>query len=316
MIPGPSAQVVAGQGGSRALLAWAGAELAAAGVPSPTTDAELLAEHVTGVAPWRLRMGQAVTAVAAAEFARLVALRAARVPLQHLTGRAYFRHLELAVGPGVFIPRPETELLVDAVAEAFGRRPRAGLVLVDLCSGSAALAISLATEFPGSTVLAVEADAAALGWAQRNAEAHADRVAAVGSRLVVVGGDATTAADPGGVLAQWCGQVDAVVSNPPYIPAGAVPRDPEVRDHDPALALYGGPDGLAVVRLLSAQACALLAPGGLLVVEHADTQGEEPSGDGPGVPGLLRNAVGPAWLDVADHRDLAGRPRYTTARRA
>lgn len=299
----------------REMLTWAQGELERAGVPSPHADAGLLAEHATGIPVWQLRLGRPVTAAEAGEFCRLVALRVTRVPVQHLTGRAWFRHLELAVGPGVFIPRPETELLVDAVPTGLGDRAGGGEVLVDLCTGSGALAIAMATEFPDCTVLAVEADQAALTWARRNAQAHRRQIADAGSRLDVFGGDATIAAQAGGVLHEWCGRVDAVVTNPPYIPAAAVPRDPEVRDHDPAVALYGGADGLAVVRPLAEQALSLLKPGGLLVVEHADSQGEQPV-DGPGVPAVLRAMTGSAWVDVRDHQDLAGRPRYTTARRA
>ncbi|MGB7983426.1 MAG: peptide chain release factor N(5)-glutamine methyltransferase [Candidatus Nanopelagicales bacterium] len=301
---------------TRDLLADATRQLAGAGVPSPAVDAELLLAHVTGAPRGLLRLrGSDVDPGAAAQFRALIAQRARRVPLQHLTGSAPFRHLELAVGPGVFIPRPETELIVDEVRRFAGGAP--GCVLVDLCTGSGALAISLATELPGSSVTAVELAPEALVWAQRNVTAHAGQVAVAGSALTLVCADATGAALPGGPLAHLAGLVDVVVSNPPYVPDAAIPREPEVCEHDPAVALYGGTDGLDVVRALVEQAALLLRPGGLLVVEHADVQGED-AGPG-GLPGLLRAHRDPdehdeaAWTDVSDHLDLSGRPRHTLA---
>jgi release factor glutamine methyltransferase len=191
---------------------------------------------------------------------------------------------------------------------------------VDLCTGSGALALALATEVPGSVVHAVERSTEALAWARRNLEEQEPAIRARGSRCTLVGGDATICAEPGEALAHLGGAVDVVVSNPPYVPDDAVPREPEVRDHDPHVALFGGPDGLAVVRPLVEQAARLLRPGGLLLVEHADAQGE--AAGRHGVPGVLRAARDPhdprssAWLEVADHEDLAGRPRVTAAIRA
>ena len=339
---------------TRDLLATAAAQLAAAGVPTPEVDAELLLAHVTGRPRALLRMaGGNVTDEQSASYATLVSRRARRIPLQHLTGLAPFRHLELHVGPGVFIPRPETELMVDHVLEfAAGagrsrggagsggrpgdRRPPAGdpgttadtgLLVVDLCSGSAALALSIASELPGSRVIAVELSAAAVDWARRNIADHSAQVSAVGSSIDLLATDATRVAAAGEALAHLRGRVDVVVTNPPYVPEDAIPREPEVRDHDPGLALYGGPDGLEVVRPLAEQAALLLRPGGLLLVEHADVQGEG-AGES-GVPAVLRaqrepaqpepgqaSAPGPAWRDVTDHLDLAGRPRHTSAIRA
>jgi release factor glutamine methyltransferase len=192
-------------------------------------------------------------------------------------------------------------------------------VLVDLCTGSGALALALATEVPGSTVHAVERSAEALAWARRNADEHEPAVRARGSTCTLLDGDATTCAGADGPLAHLAGTVDVVVTNPPYVPDDAVPREPEVRDHDPHLALFGGPDGLAVVRPVAEQAVRLLRPGGLLLVEHADAQGE--AAGALGVPGVLRaqrdpdDPAAPAWRDVADHDDLAGRPRVTAALR-
>jgi release factor glutamine methyltransferase len=274
------------------LLADAARRLAEAGVESPRVDAELLLAHVLGTSRTGLLTLDAVPDDAAARFAALLDQRADRVPLQHLTGRAPFRHLELAVGPGVFVPRPETEALVGWALERL-----AGLgvpVVVDLGTGSGAIALSIAHEHPGSRVHAVERDPVAIEWTRANAAAF--------PAVDVLPGDMT---DPA-LLSDLDGTVDLVVSNPPYVPDGArVPR--EVADHDPPLALWGGPDGLDVVRGLLRTAARLLRPGGWLGIEHADQQGSA-------LPALVR-AHG-AFADVADHPDLTGRPRFTTARRA
>ncbi|WP_448640723.1 peptide chain release factor N(5)-glutamine methyltransferase [Geodermatophilus sp. URMC 63] len=281
----------------RTLLAGAARRLADAGVESPRVDAELLLAHVLGVPRTALLTRADVDDAAAARFAALLDQRAERVPLQHLTGRAPFRHLELAVGPGVFVPRPETEQLAEwALARLAGLDEP---VVVDLGSGSGAIALSLAHEHPGAEVTAVERDPQALEWTRHNA---ALRAAAGDRPVTVLAGDMT---DPA-LLAGLDGAVDLVVSNPPYVPDGArVPR--EVADHDPPLALWGGPDGLDVVRGLLRTAARLLRPGGALGIEHADQQGDA-------LPALVRGAGG--FTDVADHPDLAGRPRFTTARRA
>jgi release factor glutamine methyltransferase len=279
------------------MLVDAARRLAAAGVESPRVDAELLLAHVLGVPRTRLITLDAVPDDAAARFAALLDQRVDRVPLQHLTGRAAFRHLELAVGPGVFVPRPETELLAGWVLEQV-----AGIaepVVVDLGAGSGALALAIASEHPGARVTAVERDPGAIEWTRLNAAA---RAAAGDPPVEVLAGDMT---DPG-LLRDRDGTVDVVVSNPPYVPDGArVPQ--EVAEHDPPLALWGGPDGLGVVRGLLRTAARLLGPGGALGIEHADQQGEA-------LPALVRASGG--WVEVADHRDLAGRPRFTTARRA
>jgi release factor glutamine methyltransferase len=254
-------------------------------------DAELLLSHVIGVPRSRLLLIETVHPSAVVTFERLVKRRAAREPLQHILGRAPFRHLMLAVGPGVFIPRPETELLVD---EALAHlHDHAGQPLViDLCSGSGALALAVATELPGSRVIAVEREPDALEWLGRNAAR---------TQVSVVAGDAT---DPE-LLADLRGSVDVVLANPPYVPAAAI-VDVEVRA-DPAAAVFGGGDGLAVVPHVIARAGEWLRPGGLFAMEHEASQGEV-------VPELLRMAGG--WRDIADHRDLAGRPRYATAIRS
>jgi len=234
------------------------------------------------------------------EYAALVAERARRVPLQHLTGEAHFRGLTLRVGPGVFIPRPETETLVSLAIDAIDAVDAAApetdgpLTVVDLCTGSGAIALSLKAERPDLQVRAIEADPLAHAWAVANR----DRL---GLDVQVDLGDARTA------YPDLVGTVAVVTCNPPYIPDDQVPVDPEVRDHDPALALYGGSaDGLALPLAMAKRAATLLRPGGVLVMEHADVQG----------PGILRAlAATGTWRDAADHADLTGRPRVVVARR-
>lgn len=280
----------------RTLLADAARRLAEAGVESPRVDAELLLAHVVGRPRAGLLTLDDVAAEDAARFAGLLDQRADRVPLQHLTGRAPFRQLELAVGPGVFVPRPETELLVEWALEQLAGLD--GPIVVDLGSGSGAIALSIAHEHPGARVTAVERDPGALAWTRHNALM---RAGAGDTPVGVVAGDMTD----GGLLPEFDGRVDLVVSNPPYVPDGArVPR--EVADHDPPLALWGGPDGLDVVRGMLDVAARLLRPGGRLGIEHADQQGTA-------LPAVVRSHG--AFADVADHPDLAGRPRFTTARR-
>ncbi len=261
--------------------------LAAAGVASPAYDAEELAAFVLGVSRSRLALLDRLPAGADARFAELVEQRAARVPLQHLTGVTGFRRLDLAVGPGVFVPRPETESLVEwALA-----RLAPGALVVDLCAGSGAVALAIADEAPGVSVHAVEREEHALAWAARNVER-------TGLPVTLHRGDV---ADPS-LLVALAGTVDVVTANPPYIPDGAT-VEREVAEHDPPAALWGGEDGLDVVRAVERAATRLLRPGGLVAVEHADAQGES-------VP-----AVFVRWSDVEDHPDLVGRPRFTTARK-
>ena len=280
----------------RTLLAGAARRLADAGVESPRVDAELLLAHVLGSSRGALLTLADVTGDDAGRFAALLDQRADRVPLQHLTGRAAFRQLELAVGPGVFVPRPETELLAGWALERLAGLD--GPIVVDLGSGSGALALSIAHEHPGARVTAVERDPGAIAWTRHNA---LDQIGAGDTPAGVVAGDMT---DPG-LLSELDGRVDVVVSNPPYVPDGArIPR--EVADHDPPLALWGGPDGLDVVRGMLGVAARLLRPGGWLGIEHADQQGTA-------LPAVVRSHGG--FTDVEDHPDLAGRPRFTTARR-
>ncbi|MCL9793552.1 peptide chain release factor N(5)-glutamine methyltransferase [Frankia sp. AgKG'84/4] len=290
------------------MLADATERLRAAGVDSPRANAEQLAAFALDVPRSRLVLVTEVAGPAAERFAELVRRRADRVPLQHLTGVAGFRYLDLAVGPGVFVPRPETESVAGwaidwlrgrAQDDGRGVAGDAGPVCVDLCAGSGAIALSLAGEVPGARVHAVEVDAAALVWLRRN-------VTASGRAVEVHEADVCT--EPPASLTRLAGAVDLVVSNPPYLPdADRAAVQPEVGEYDPALALWGGPDGLDVVRAVVALAARLLRPGGRLVVEHAD-------GHGAAAVALAR-ADG-RWRDIRDHPDLAGRDRFVTARRA
>jgi len=278
----------------RVVLASAARRLAESGAAAPRVDAELLTAYVLGVRRGRLPLVDDVAAADAARLAELVARRAAGTPLQHLTGLAPFRRLELAVGPGVFVPRPETELLVDAGRRLVGTDAP---LVVDLCAGSGALGLAVANEQPAARVVLVENDPAALAYLRRNAAA---RQTAGDPAVRVEQADVTTDT----LLADLTGTVDLVLANPPYVPAGT-PLPADVAGADPDPALYAGADGLAVIRPLARQAARLLRPGGVLVVEHDDTHGAA-------VPALL--AAGP-YVEVADHCDLAGRDRYTTARR-
>lgn len=266
-----------------------------AGVDSPQHDARALAVHVLGLnGPGDLVLVDDLGERAPA-YDELVARRAARVPLQHLVGSVGFRYIELEVGPGVFVPRPETEAVVGWAVEAL-KGVDAPLV-VDLCTGSGTIAFALANEVPGVTVHAVERDPDALAWTRRNA---ANRVAAGDPEVHLHLGSAEDA------LPELDGQLDLVASNPPYVATteAHIP-DPEVLDHDPGIALWAGEDGLDVVRLVEQAARRLLKPGGLLVVEHSDRQGRT-------APALLEQVGG--WTEVEDHVDQLGRDRFVTAR--
>jgi release factor glutamine methyltransferase len=271
--------------------------LTTAGVPGPEVDADLLIGHVLGLSRGGVQARALISAAVAdddaAAIRAAITRRAAREPLQHITGLAPFRSLELAVGPGVFTPRPETEFVVQFAIDALALVPSAEPLAVDLGSGSGAIALAMATEVPHSRVVAVEKSADALPWTARNIERHGD------GRVRLVAGDLADA------LPELDGLVDVVASNPPYIPLDAVPRDPEVRLFDPPVALYSGLDGLDAVRALSRTARRLLRPGGTLVIEHGELQAAD-------IAAILR---GDGFTAVACHRDLLGRDRATTARR-
>lgn len=273
--------------------------LTEAGVPSPQADVVALVAHLLGTTYGDVHRLAIMGESAPPGLDELVERRARRIPLQHLTGRAPFRGRELSVGPGVFVPRPETEVLVGGVvAEWESSAQHRAPIVVDLCTGSAAIAVALAEELPGARVWAVELSSEAVAYAARNIQDS-------GSGVTLVAGDAS---DPAlAELAELDGTVDVVTCNPPYIPDGMVPIDPEVRDHDPELALYGrSADGLAVPLAMARRAAALLRPGGLLAMEHGDAQGESlPSA-------LARQGF---WERIRDQEDLAGRPRVTFARR-
>ena len=282
----------------RAALREAARLLTAAGVPSAEHDARALAAHALGIERLEPALAPAPPADFFPAFAALVERRCAREPLQHIVGTAPFRYLTLAVRPGVFVPRPETETVAQHAVDEARRVASAGWtpVVVDLCCGGGAIALAVATEVPGAGVTAVDASPEAVALTRENARA-------CDASVRVVHGDATAAQ----VLADLDGTVDVVVSNPPYIPPDAVPLDPEVRDHDPALALYGGgPDGLEVPRGVVARAAALLRGGGLLVVEHADVQG-------PGMREVVAAQGG--FEQVRTVQDLTGRDRMVVARR-
>ena len=276
------------------LLREAARRLAAAGVPSPEHDAAELLAHVLGVSRSALAVHD-VGAGAAADYDELLQRREAREPLQHLTGVAGFRYLELAVGPGVFVPRPETELLAGWAVDRARAVVSEGTtpVVVDLCTGTGAIALSVATEVPEARVHAVELDERACDWAARNL---------AGSGVDLRQGDMAEA------FPDLDGTVDVVVSNPPYIPLAAFESvAAEARDHDPALALWSGEDGLDAIRVVERVAARLLRGGGAAGAEHADLQGDS-------APAVFAGAG--RWTDVRDHRDLAGRPRFVTARLA
>ena len=274
-----------------ALLAAAADRLLVAGVESPAYDAGELLAFVLGVPRTELALVAEISLEQATAYDALVARRAAREPLQHLTGVAHFRHVELQVGPGVFVPRPETELLAGWGVEQADDLESP--VVVDLGTGSGAMAKAIAHEVPRAHVHAVELDERAHAWATRN-------LAGTGVDLRL--GDLAEAFD------DLAGTVDIVVSNPPYIPHEAWESVAvEVRDHDPELALYATGDGLDTIRVVEQRAALLLRPGGVVGVEHADLQGET-------APAVF-TATG-RWEPVRDHEDLTGRPRFLTARLA
>ncbi len=276
-----------------AVVRAAAQSLADAGVPDPLVDAELLAAHVLdrrrGEVQAAIVRGDRIDEEQQAALTRLVSRRAGREPLQHLTGVAPFRHLELSVGPGVFIPRPETETVAQFAIDALLNSGEAAPVGVDLGTGSGAIALAMATEVPHARIFAAELSEEAHAWAARN-------VAGTGNLTLVL-------SDLAEAFPELDGTASVVISNPPYVPDAAVPRDPEVRLFDPALALYGGADGLDVVRVLSDRALRLLRPGGVLVIEHGELQGAE----------IRELLTADGWRAAATHRDLTLRDRATTA---
>jgi release factor glutamine methyltransferase len=279
-------------------IAVAASRLAEVGVDSPRADAELIAAYVHGVA--RGALHTVPDAAFDPRYWDEVTRRASREPLQHITGLAYFRYLELEVGPGVFVPRPETEVMTGWAVEALGAMDVAEPVVADLGTGSGAIALAIAQEVPGARVHAVEADPLARHWADRNIARWAARSGHTAGRVALHGGDFATA------LPDLGGAVDLVISNPPYIPAGSwVP--PEVGEYDPATALWGGADGLDAIRVIEHAARRLLRGDGVVAVEHGSPQGA-----------AVRAVFGEdrGWQGTRSHRDLAGRDRFVSARLA
>ncbi|WP_297106262.1 peptide chain release factor N(5)-glutamine methyltransferase [Tessaracoccus sp.] len=264
--------------------------LASSGSPSPGPEARQLVAHVLGVDVSRLIAAPQPTPEQRAEIDLVVARRAAGEPLQHLTGVAYFRHEELAVGPGVFIPRPETEEMVGWALRALAGRPAGRRRVVELCAGSGAITASLSTELGGVDLHAVELSPEAHAYLERNLAGRAVRV---------------ERGDMADAFTDLDGTVDLVVVNPPYVPTGHLPFLPsDVVDHEPGMALFSGADGLDAIRVVADVARRLLRPGGLLATEHDDSHQAQ-------VIGLLAAA---GFADVVGHPDLTGRPRFVTAR--
>lgn len=280
----------------RELLNHAAARFVLAGIDSAQNDAELLAAWALGISRSELQtkliFNEEIDEVAAGPLIVAFARRQQREPLQHITGRAYFRNLELTVGLGVFVPRPETELIAQLAIDALKADPSNQPVAVDLGTGSGAIALAMATEVPHAQVFAVEKSAAAYEFAKQNFAKY--------SKIEnLIQGDMADA------FQELIGQVSVVASNPPYIPNDAVPRDPEVQQYDPALALYGGDDGLDLIRIISARAKELLHPGGFLVIEHADSQSKQ----------VCELLLADGWVQVSAHQDLTFRDRAVSARK-
>ena len=268
-------------------------KFSAAGVLSPSVDAELLGCFILETNRSELTLlaisNEIFPENKLVDFLEAVGRREKRVPLQHITGLAPFRHLELEVGPGVFIPRPETEQLVDLAMKKISEISNP--VIVDLCSGSGAIAISISTEVPGSNVYAVELSQDAFAFLTRNYQRYGLDPRTLRNENL------TTAFE------ELASSVDLVVSNPPYIPDAAVPIDLEVKLHDPSLALYGGVDGLDVIRQISTRAMHLLRPGGYLALEHAHTQ----------APAISELLLTQGWQEVVSASDLTGKDRMISA---
>lgn len=278
-----------------ALLDSATANLQRAGIVSAEVEAELLLAFLLNINRSELQkliaLSTPISDQQAASYQQLISRRSARVPLQHITGTAYFRQLELKVGPGVFIPRPETESLVQLLLENLAEGNRR---VFDIGSGSGAIAIAVATERADTQVYAIEKSPKAYEYLLENFRNYQLPI----QRALNI--------DLSDVPAEFFGTIDAVISNPPYIPTDAVPLDPEVRLHDPQLALYGGFDGFAVIREISTLAKQLLLPSGLLILEHAENQAAS----------LGELLLADGWVEISSHRDLAGKDRMVMARKA
>lgn len=276
-------------------IAVAVARLAEAGVESPRADAELMAAHRHGVS--RSELNLVPDGDFDPRFWDDIARREAREPLQHITGTAFFRYLELEVGPGVFVPRPETEVMTGWAIDRLTEMDVADPVVADLGTGSGAIALAIAQEVPRAHVLAVEGDPLARPWTERNIARCAAAAPHTSGRVTLHAGDFA------GALPELNGSVDLVVSNPPYIPVGAgVPL--EVGEYEPTAALYSGSDGLDAIRVIERTARRLLRPGGRVAVEHGSPQGAA-------VYWVFAEENG--WKETRNHADLAGLDRFVTA---
>jgi len=276
-------------------IAVAVSRLAEAGIESPRADAELMAAHRHRVA--RSELNLVHDADFDPRFWDDIARREAREPLQHITGTAFFRYLELEVGPGVFVPRPETEVMTGWAIDRLNEMDVADPVVADLGTGSGAIALAIAQEVPRARVHAVEGDPLARPWTERNIARCGATAPHVSGRVWLHAGDFADG------LTDLNGSVDLVISNPPYIPVGAsVP--PEVGEYEPTSALYAGTDGLDAIRVVERTARRLLRPGGLVAVEHGAPQGTA-------VYWVFAEENG--WIQTRNHADLAGLDRFVTA---
>lgn len=283
---------------ARALLVDAEKRFKTAGIDAARVDAELLLAHALGISRNGISLLQEIDETQKKEFEKLCQLRQQRIPLQHLTGEQGFRRLTLKVGKGVFIPRPETELLVESTVRYLKDLPRSKVI--DFCSGSGAIAISLAIEVPNCHILAVEVSEDAVEYLKKNLEKYQDAIDKNNSSVEVFNIEVKN-------FTETEKSFDAIVSNPPYIPEKMVPKDPEVAIHDPKIALFSGVDGLDLIREIVKKSSLLLKTGGFIGIEHAELQGDRDTG----VPGVLKNVGG--FRAIEDRKDLNGLPRYTVA---
>ena len=294
-----------------AVLEAAAARLARAGIDTARHDAKLLLAESAGRSlsdvDKAVLMDDAFSQFAPSPEARgafesMLGRRESREPLQHIVGHAPFRYLELEVGPGVFVPRPETELVVQEAIDWITAHGLYSPRVVDLCAGSGAIGLAIATEVPGAQVWAVELDTQAAQWTRRNMHKVGERFPDLVANYRLEVADATCPV----TLATLDGTADVVISNPPYIPLTNVPQQPEVRDFDPDTALYGGSaDGMMIPERIIVRAAALVRTGGLFVMEHDITQGDR----------TVAFARANGFTEARTHTDLTGRPRYLVATR-
>lgn len=273
----------------------AAARFEAAGIESALVDAELLACHLLDCSRGELQskiiLGATMDTAARASFETLVGRRAAREPLQHITGKAYFRSLELRVGLGVFVPRPETEGVAQLAIDALRLTATEEPIAIDLGTGSGAIALAMATEVSNAKIYAVEKSPEAMVFTSANFARYG------GDNATLIQGDLADA------FQELNGRASVVVSNPPYIPNRMIPRDLEVRNFDPELALYGGDDGMDVIHLVSDSARRLLHSGGTLIIEHAEIQSQQ----------VCQLLLASGWRQVRAHKDLTMRDRAVSA---